>query len=72
MVIYEFLMLHSTEQVDAQSSVYEKQQEHQPYEVRNLRNYVEQCIQNQFDILTLSDQSDNTHYSEGSNHCGCC
>ena len=65
LLVYKVLVLHSAEQIDAERRVDEQKQKHKADEIRNLRNDVKERIEDQFNVLALPDQPDDTHDPEG-------
>lgn len=68
LIIYELLVLHGAEDINAKSSVDEQEKEEETNEVGDLGNDVEQGVQYQLYVLLFLHQSNDTHYSECANN----
>ena len=69
--ISDILLMHSeTKEIDTQSSIDEDHQKHERNEIGDWWNNVHQGIKNDLNVLLRSDQSYDSHNSEGSNNSG--
>lgn len=65
-------MLHnSSEKVNSQGRINEKEQKHEGDEVGDLWQNINQSIQDDFDVGLLSHKSDNSHDPESSDDYAC-